>query len=270
LQVVCIVYTFTQRLSMRKYHIVAFLSLLSLLLIAPSSGYSQNKYDTSRYEFSQIPTRKLYRSAGFDGAIFSTADMKKTGEKEKLTTLRFTLFFNIGHNFNYDLNDHFGIFTGVNIKNIGYIEKVGDSTIKRRVYTIGIPIGVKFGNLSHRNFVFAGTGLDMPFNYKEKGYVTRGNKDKYNEWFSSRTATFMPYFFVGVSVTPGVIFKLQYYPVNFLNTDYTSTANGISYKPYSMYESLKLIALSVGWDIHYRTKNLPRNNAPKTNLALRY
>lgn len=194
------------------------------------------------------PVHKFYFSQSMDAAIFSTANVEKTGQSSKLSTLRFSYVLNIGVNANYDFNEHFGVMAGLNIKNIGFIEKISDSTIKRRVYTLGIPVGLKIGNLPKRNYFFLGGGFDVPFNYKEKGFIKRGSKTKMNEWFSDRTPAFMPYVFAGFSVHPGITFKFQYYPSNFLNQDYVASG-GV--KPYAAYEKVNLMLLSIGADLHY-------------------
>jgi hypothetical protein len=174
-----------------------------------------------------------------------------------LSTLRFSWIVNFGFNLNFDFNRHVGLMTGAGVKNIGFIEKIVDSTVKRRVYTLGVPLGVKLGNLSKRNFVFLGGGLDVPFNYREKGFKDRGNKEKFNEWFSERTPSFLPYVFIGASASPGVTFKLQYYPGNFLNRDYVTNVQfpggaTYPYKPYQRFEQTQLLMLSIGMDLHYK------------------
>lgn len=207
-----------------------------------------------------------YWGSGLDAAIFSTSLYKDASStSSKLTTLRFTYVVNVGMNYNYDFTEHFGGFIGIGIKNIGLINKYGDSTVKRRVYTVGVPVGVKIGNLRNRNFFLAGAGVDVPFNYREKGFVERRHKEKFNEWFSDRTPNFMPYVFAGFSIDPGITLKFQYYPNNFFNQDYT-TKNKLTgeegYKPYAGMEA-NLLYVSLGLDIHYR--KLPREvgNGPR-------
>jgi len=206
------------------------------------------------------PVQRLYWSNGLDAAIFSTSLLQKTGQSDKLTTLRFSYVVNFGFNLNFDFNRHIGLMTGAGVKNIGFIEKTMGGTVKRRVYTLGVPLGIKIGDLARRNFVFLGGGLDAPVNYREKAFVDRGDKVKFNEWFSERTPSFMPYVFAGVSASPGVTFKLQYYPGNFLNRDFTTVMPDMPlyYKPYQAYEKVSLIMLSIGMDIHY--KKHPRHD----------
>jgi hypothetical protein len=130
---------------------------------------------------------------------------------------------------------------------MGFIDKYGDSTVKRRVYSLGIPLGIKLGDLRNRNFAIAGGGVDVPFNYRETGFVHRGEKAKFNEWFSDRTPPVMPFVFAGYSFNPGFTLKLQYYPGNFFNQDFTEN---MGVKPYTNYD-VHLLLLSIGIDIHY-------------------
>ncbi len=194
-----------------------------------------------------VPSR-FYVGNGLDLFMLSTAFVERPGQDRKLTTPRFTAFVNIGFTFNYDPSPRVGLFTGLGIRNMGYIDKFndGDSTIKRRVYSLGVPLGIKIGNLRNRNFVFFGGGVDLPFHYKEKRFTSRTDKKKIKDWFPDRTQHVLPFAFVGYSVDPGITLKLQYYPTNFLNTDF----GGQNFKPFAGY-NVNLLLLSLGIDIHY-------------------
>ncbi|RYE25358.1 MAG: hypothetical protein EOP51_04425 [Sphingobacteriales bacterium] len=227
----------------------------SVLLTSPVIAQETDIDSLLAEDMKPLPTKKFYVGNSLDAGIFSTSILSRPAMNDKLTTLRFTYFINFGFDFNYDFSKHFGAFTGIGIKNIGFIEKFPalDSTVKRRVYTLGVPLGLKFGNLNKRTFGFIGGGADLALNYREKGFIRRGNKDKFNEWFSSRTELVMPYVFAGVSVKPGLTFKVQYYPQNFFNTDYTEIQGVNVVKPYAGYNA-NLILVSLGMDIHYNKK----------------
>ncbi len=173
-----------------------FLKICSLALLLQLSPFLSIAQDNNT---GAKKPRRAYLSTGMDGYILSTSILQKNGGDAKLTTPRFTGFFHIGLNINFDFSNHSGFYTGINIKNIGFIEKYNnpDSTVKRRVYTFGIPLGLKFGNLKEGNYFLVGGGVDFPFNFKEKGFIKRSNKVKFNEWFSDRTPTVMPYVFIG-------------------------------------------------------------------------
>lgn len=238
-----------------RFSRIFLLVLLQATII--TSSFAQNEEVVFR-------PKKIYFSNSFDGAIITTGIDKglfplNGGRATTVGTPRFTYFFNTGFNFNFDFNQHIGVFTGLGIKNIGFIEKitVSDSTIKRRVYTIGLPLGLRVGNIKKKTYAFIGGGVDIPFNYKEKRFVRRGNKEKFNEWFSDRTPSYMPYGFVGVSFKPGIYFKVQYYPNNFMNPNFTETitVNGVAVPstPYIRHD-IELLMFSIGFDIRYSNK----------------
>jgi len=230
-------------------------SIFSKIILGAAALLALN----SSNSFGQTtPTNKAYLSTGIDGYLLSTAMVSKGGGDMKLTTPRFTAFLNLGLNLNYDFNNHFGFYTGLNVKNIGFIEKVGDVTIKHRDYTFGLPIGLKIGNIDYGSYFLVGGGIDFPFNYREKTFTKRNDKAKFNEWFSDRTPAAMGYVFVGAHLNPGIALKLQYYPGNFMNPDFTETVKGITYKPYDGYK-VNLLLLSLGIDIPYHPKKDVKN-----------
>jgi hypothetical protein len=200
------------------------------------------------------PANKLYISTGAEGFILSSTLQQKSGEALNFSTPRFTGLVNIGLNLNYDFTKRVGISAGLDIKNIGFIEKYSnpDSTVKRRVYTFGIPVALKLGDVKYGSYLLVGGGLDFPFNYREKGFKQRGDKAKFNEWFSERTPRVMPYVFAGVHLRPLLAIKLQYYPLNFMS-NYSYTDAGGLHTPYDGYD-VKLIMLTAGFDIPYYPK----------------
>ena len=245
-----------------------------LLLISAAASAMPPATDSLKIKIHP-PVEQFYIGNSFDAGIFSTANIQRTvpaitpgGGNNTYTynatsAVRFTYVINYGVSFNFNLSRHFGIFTGVDLKNIGFIEKNynGNETVKRRTYNLGAPLGIKIGNLKRKGmYLFLGGGLDLPINYKEKEFVERTNKTKFNEWFSSRTPTVMPYVFAGIKIKNGVTFKLQYYPNNFLNPDYTASG-GI--KPYAGY-NVHVTMLSLGYDMHFgKHKDMVKTNVTK-------
>lgn len=228
-------------------HIKTTLKLLPLVLFCGTYVQAQQM---------DRPAHKLYVSTGAEGFILSTTVQQKMGEATHLSTPRFTGLVNIGLNVNFDFTKRAGIYAGLSIKNIGFIEQFSnpDSTVKRRVYAFGIPMALKLGDVKYGSYLLVGGGVDFPFNYREKGFVKRGDKTKFNEWFSERTPRAMPYFFVGVHLRPAFTFKLQYYPFNFMNSgfSYIDPVQGFE-SPYRNY-NVKLLMLTAGFDIPYAPK----------------
>lgn len=197
-------------------------------------------------DFSTLPFKKSYISTGFEGLIFSTAILERPGRESGLSTLRFTAFFHLSYLYNYNFNSRTGMMVGLSLKNIGFIDKYDalDSTVKRRLYTLNVPLGFKFGNMGANKFVFIGAEASLALNYKEKGFVKRNDKVKFNEWFSERTPMIMPNFFVGFQNNLGYL-KLSYYPTNFMNPDFTDEQGN---KPYAGF-NVNIIALTMGINI---------------------
>jgi len=228
---------------------------LVFLLIKSNLFATPPAIDTAK-DHSYI--EKFYIGSGLDAGIFSTATIKHSypspvGGNGYTTntngTLRFSYVINYGVTFNTNLNRHFGIYTGIDLKNIGFIEKNNSGeTVKRRTYNLGAPLGFKVGNMKRKkSYLFLGGGLDFPVNYKEKVFAVRDQKSKFNEWFSTRTPLLMPYLFIGVKIKSNITFKFQYYPNNYLNPDYVASNGTIPYYGYNVH----LILFSLGYDMHF-------------------
>jgi hypothetical protein len=190
-----------------------------------------------------LPVKKFYVANGIDGLIFSTANVTKSGS-DKAVPVRFSAFFHMGFTFNFNLSRHIGVYTGIDVKNVGFIERTNGEVTKRRTYNLGVPIGIRVGNMAKTGkYGFIGGGADVPINYKEKQFVIRNQKTiKFNEWFSDRTPMLMPYLFAGAGISESFTLKFQYYPGNFLNPDFTAGTT----KPYAGYD-VHLILVSIGY-----------------------
>ncbi len=80
----------------------------------------------------------------------------------------FSPFFNLSDYINVDLSDKTGLFSGLAIRNVGFIYDVDkNARIKARTYNLGIPFGVKIGQLD-KAFIYAGYEIEFPINYKKK------------------------------------------------------------------------------------------------------
>jgi hypothetical protein len=190
--------------------------------------------------------------------IFSFADVK-IGGAEASKVLRFSPFFNIQTQYHHDLSDKFGWMSGFTLHNIGFIfddPYTAGTRYKVRTYSIGIPLGIKFGRMDGKYF-FGGYEIELPFNYKQKTFVNDEKTDKYSEWFSGRTPTLYHTLFFGMNLVQGTQLKFKYYLNNFFNKDYTAVdSGGATYKPYATTEAnLFYISLSFqilkGTDFYY-------------------
>ena len=212
--------------------------------VSTDSSKKSIKIDASQ----TVPIGKFYFGNSLDGMIFSTALINNNGAKS-LGTLRFSAWINVGATYNYNINKNVGIYTGLDLKNIGFIEKfaVQNTTVKSRLYTLGVPVGLRFGDLPKRNYFFIGGGVDLALHYKSKMWSDVQSKTKFNEWFSDYTQLFLPYVFGGLALK-GLTFKLQYYPTNFLNED--KTLGSTTTKIFAN-KKANLLLFSIGKDMKF-------------------
>jgi len=203
-----------------------FLTLSIFCILSAVSGHSQTKtYFTSGGEM-----------------IFSLANIQYNGNYES-STLRWAPVFNIQSMVNADVSKHFGFFSGIAIRNVGFIYDnyklpaegksiaIEANTYKKkfRSYNLGIPVGIKIGNLD-KTFIYAGYEIEFPFQYKEKTFQDGDKINKFTEWFSNRQNWIQHGFLVGIEFPHGFDLKFKYYLSSFFNQDFVDR-NGIS--PYA-------------------------------------
>ena len=176
---------------------------------------------------------KAYVTSGGE-LIFSLASIEQNGNNEN-ATLRFSPVVNFQVMVNKDLGKNFGLFGGLALRNVGYImnDYIDSNGLeykkKFRSYNIGIPFGLKVGNLD-KTFFYGGYEIEFPISYKEKTYDGGDKIDKITGWFSDRNELFQHGFLAGVQFPGGVNVKFKYYLSEFHNQDYTTNAN---VKPYA-------------------------------------
>lgn len=250
-------------LNLLKHHFNLTLMIKGLLFLCMTcfamTSFAQNRDTIAKHIVIDYtppaarnhPVRGVYVAGGGDGTILSFAHVTEEDNKIK-NVPRFSLILNIGSTANYDFSNEVGIFSGLNIKNIGFITREADVKIKRRVYTLGVPIGFKFGNFNDDFFFYLGGQYEMAFNYKEKRFVDGKKVDKFNEWFSDRTPLLMPSLFAGLKMHDFNV-KVQYYPNNFFNTDFTETQGGVTTKPY---ENMKANMFFISFGYSFEIKNI--------------
>jgi len=181
--------------------------------------------------FSQ--SSEVYYSVGGE-MIFSWADMADHGQ-EANSLMRWSPVFNLQSFINSDLSQHFGIFSGLAIRNVGYIYDNYQDPVtqvinkkKFRTYNLAIPVGLKVGNLSKLYF-YGGYEIEFPFHYKEKTFDDGDKIDKITGWFSNRTEKFQHGVLAGIQFPEGINLKFKYYFSEFHNQNFTDSA-GV--KPY--------------------------------------
>ena len=170
--------------------------------------------------------------------IFSFASINDNGYSES-STIRWAPFFNVQSMLNMDFSDNMGLFTGLAIRNVGYIydnySDMEGAIVKKkfRSYNLGLPLGIKLGNLD-KFFIYGGYEIEVPFVYKEKTFDSGDKIDKITGWFSKRQNLFQHGFLVGIQLPFGSNIKFKYYLSEFHNQDFTDKAGN---KPYAGLES---------------------------------
>ncbi len=192
---------------------------------------------------------KFYSSVGGE-YIFSFVNPNTNIET---TNLRFSAWFHLQAHWHYDFAKYMGAFVGLGMRNIGYTTSPKSdniylkgftvynnntqkyelnntnnntdylTTVKRRAYTIGIPIGLKIGNMAKNRFVFFGGEIEFPFHYKNKGWVNNKKVEKSSWWFSDQVNPYLLSTFVGIQFPGGINLKFKWYLNDFMNRDYSTT-----------------------------------------------
>jgi hypothetical protein len=100
--------------------------------------------------------------------IFSVADITKGGVGMD-SHLRWTTFYHSATYHNYDVCSNFGFYYGLALRNVGFItrdESIGGTLynmVKRRSYSLGLPVGIKLGDINRNTFIFGGVEYEWMF-----------------------------------------------------------------------------------------------------------
>lgn len=140
-----------------KKKLILFVAFLCLQITA----FSQNKL------YGVFESKTLFQI----GMIEDSA-----GNSVK-SILRFAPFVNYTLQAHKDFSNKFGLYTGIGVKNVGFITRQNstDMTVKSRAYCLNIPVGLKFGNFKEDTYLFLTGEVLMQLDYKEKVFI---NDDK--------------------------------------------------------------------------------------------
>jgi hypothetical protein len=160
---------------------------------------------TSLQSFAQKQTfkiKKWYTSNSDDQLIFSWRNTNLAGAK---MGIRFSYMLNSGAHFNYNFTKQIGVYSGLLMRNIGEAGKINNGTsttvYRKLTYNIGVPLGVRLGDLKAKKFVAFGTGVDLVAFSKEKTWTAgskRATKEKSYCTFDTATNRFVPFVFLAV------------------------------------------------------------------------
>lgn len=202
---------------------------------------------------SQSEGNDRFYNTAYSELIFSVPDVK-VNDKQLSGPVRFSAFFHFSVNQHADFSNTVGIFSGLGVRNIGFIVDRDSLRTKFRSYTLGIPLALKIGNLKDDTYFYLGGEIEYLFNYKQKDFID-GNKTKVTEWFSNRTEQFLPSAFVGLNMKQGGNIRFTYTLGDFLNKDFT-LSNGT--KPYSNMKS-NFYMISIASNVRYKKMINPRS-----------
>jgi hypothetical protein len=241
---------------------LSLLAVLSFLHVAQAQDHGPHAPDPAQDDASYAPGKVYFTGSG--EWILSVPLLDVDGS-EKGAVVRFSPFFNVQWMLNYDISRHFGLYTGLAVRNQGFIYQVPDTNVrsKYRTYDLGIPVGFKLGRMNHVLF-YAGYGLELPFNYKEKRFENGKRVERFNVWFSDRNSTFYQSVFFGVQGPGGGTLTVRYYPTNFHNRDFSETIKGVTTQPYSHLRS-NILAVSFGYALFDARKIGRHGRARKTD-----
>ncbi len=219
-----------------------------------SESYAQDQTVTTTIP---APANKMYTKSVSE-IIFSWGDVEATG-LDVSPIVRFSAFLHLGEQWHKDFSNKAGFYTGLSLRNVGMINDLNDSVrVKQRVYTAGIPIALKFGNMQGTHIAL-GAEAEFAINFKQKVFVN-DEKSKTNEWFSDRTEIFLPSAFAEIHTKQGGYIKFKYYLTDFLVQDKqkinVTNVNFVPTKSQMMYVSFGFALDSKKYSKTIKTKTL--------------
>ncbi|WP_044202329.1 outer membrane beta-barrel protein [Flammeovirga sp. OC4] len=177
----------------------------------------------------------IYVTGGLEVILSGNTGLKIDGQELNNGVVRFAPVFNWQSLVNFDFSPHFGLYTGLGVRNVGMIfdvpneykdpELSGPVRKKVRTYNLGIPVGFKVGNL-HGMFVYGGYEFELPIQYKEKTFVSERKIDKFSVWFSDRVDV-QHSLMLGIQFPYGTNLKMKYYLNNYFSSSWDKDKGGM-------------------------------------------
>lgn len=194
---------------MQKKYLLILLFFIPLHSNAQSGGGTSDKWLAQKWQ--RLDAGEI---------IFSMGDLKVKGWNESAdNTVRFSMFFHFQNQFHFEFNKTIGFYTGIGVRNIGFIHKWNldgeDLKMKHRSYSLGVPIAIKLGNFEKGIYGALGAEAELMFAYKRK-LIYDGDKTKESEWFSNKVNIFNPSVFAEIKFKRGGYIRAKYYMIGFL------------------------------------------------------
>lgn len=101
--------------------------------------------------------------------------------------IRFAPFANYTIQAHKDISNKFGLYTGIGVKNVGFISKIddpnlgGEVRVKSRAYCLSIPLGIKFGNMKEERYFYLAGEFLAQVDYKEKVFIGDDKSKRKND-----------------------------------------------------------------------------------------
>lgn len=194
----------------RIFQTLSTVFLLSSIVANGQSGTAHEmSYSKNAYEYI------------FSGGSVNESSSSVDGKPVSATNpVRFSAFLNMQEQFHFDFSKNVGIYTGIGVRNIGFIHDFKDSLnnkikVKQRQYALGVPLAFKLGNMPKNIYIAFGGELELFFSYKQKVFYNN-RKDKYDDWFSSNSELLNPSVFAEVNFPKGTFIRFRYYLNDFL------------------------------------------------------
>jgi len=190
--------------------------------------------------------------------------------------MRFSGFYHTEETMHFDFARRLGFYTGIGVRNIGMVEHslVSDEKMKRRTYTIGIPLALKIGSMKTKRYLYVGTEMEVAFHYKQKLFVPEMKKRTFTEWFSPRVNAWQPSIFAGLKFSEYWSLRMKYYLHDFINSNFVGRDFDKDVD-YSNYISSNLFYVALVFNLSKerinKAKNAPMRNAePVGNYTYSY
>ena len=211
--------------------------------------------------FTPADAQKFYTTSGGEW-IFQSGVIEKQNEPLN-TNLRFTMWFHVNENVHLDLGNYAGLFSGLALRNVGFITEEDNLKTKYRSYNLGIPLALKLGSFRDEIYLFGGGEYEWMFHFKQKTFDD-GIKRKHAEWVSDRTPSFIPSFFAGIQLPHGLQLKFKYYLKDFLNHTFQGSGD---FSDYTAFTKTRLWYISLSFQV--KNSKLKKTDAPAGDIAFR-
>lgn len=210
------------------------LILGAALLGLASTGWSQVGQEVTPFSRSYFASASevILSLANTGNVKLYDAQGLALGESSPNPIPRFSAFFHVGTQFHMNVNNGFGFYTGLGLRNVGMINRLSDSIrVKQRAYAVALPVALKLGNMGRKSYLALGAEAEYFFHYKQKTFVGSGRGDKReksSQWFSNRVNPFNPSVFIEMNFGRGHYFRFKMYLDSFLNNgvEQSYTVNG--------------------------------------------